>query len=86
MPRRESNALEISEEILKIFHDKDLLLSELDHSDLDHVHEGIASLLVHKGFPESEVRNKQVTITISFSDCCCLPVLLPGKAESNQLA
>jgi len=72
MPRRESNAAEITEQIIKILRDKDILLADLDSNKAEQVHEGISNLLVRKGFPESEVRNKTVTILLSdirgFSD------------------
>ncbi len=65
MPRRESNAAEITEQIVEILRDKDLLLADLNSSQMDEVHEGISKLLVRKGFPEADVRNKNVTILLS---------------------
>lgn len=65
MPRRESNAAEITEQIVDILRDKGLLLSDLDEAKAVQVQEGISSLLVRKGFPEAEVRKKSVTILLS---------------------
>ena len=65
MPRRESNAAEITDQIVEILQDRGLLHKDLDPSSLEQVHEGVAKLLVRKGFPESDVRSKTVTILLS---------------------
>lgn len=65
MPRRESNATEITEQIVSILQDKKLLPADTDQATVTDINEGISKLLVRKGFPESEVRTKQVTVLLS---------------------
>ncbi len=65
MPRRESNASEISEQIISILQQKELLPADADQSSVDAVNDQISNLLIRKGFPESDVRTKAVTVLLS---------------------
>ncbi len=65
MPRRKSNAPELTEQILKILEKNGLLAKENTESALPVVTDKISQLLVSTGFPESEVQTKQVTILLS---------------------
>ena len=65
MPRRESNATAIADQILEILRDKDLLLADFDKGKLGQVYDGISNLLVRKGFPQGEVQTKAVTVLLS---------------------
>ncbi|MCG8415319.1 MAG: PilZ domain-containing protein [Pseudomonadales bacterium] len=65
MPRRESNASEISEQIISILQEKELLPADADQSSVDAINNQISNLLVRKGFPEGDVRTKAVTVLLS---------------------
>ena len=65
MPRRESNANELTDQILKILEDTGTLSADIDQSNRTAVSDNISNLLVRKGFPESDVRTKAVTVLLS---------------------
>ena len=65
MPRRESNANELAEQILQILEGTGVLADDFDQSNLQVVSDSISKLLVRKGFPESDVRTKAVTVLLS---------------------
>lgn len=65
MPRRESNASELTEQILSILENTGVLPADVDQANRDAVSDNISNLLVRKGFPESDVKTKAVTVLLS---------------------